>query len=378
MTISEQMRPLLPSHYYILYEPPDDRGDETLLFISQRRLVKVKGTMLREFKQGVLPLLDGRHTLAEIQSSVAGILPPGNVNVALALLEEQNLLIADVPSRENVPGRLAPQLNFFHELGLASHQAQERLARAKVSVVGLGGVGSLVATGLAAAGVGQLRLIDDLPVREADGLYSPVYSAADLGNNRARAVQGAIEGRFSSISVNSVESRIETDEQMATALDGPDFVVCCVDSGQSVYCYKLNRACNASRIPWMTCVAAGFEGIVGPTIRSGETACYLCYTMRAVASARDPEQDFNFQQFLDSHRTDDADRRENLGFSAGLVASLAGMEILKSLAKLGSCQTDGAILVVDFLQASVRRHVVLRNPRCPVCFPPAPRERPAA
>ena len=63
----------------------------------------------------------------------------------------------------------------------------------------------------------------------------------------------------------------------------------------------------------MTCVAAGFEGIVGPTVRSGETACYLCYTMRSVALARDPEEDFNFQQFLDSRRTDDGDKREEPG-----------------------------------------------------------------
>ena len=57
------------------------------------------------------------------------------------------------------------------------------------------------------------------------------------------------------------------------------------------------------------------------------------------------------------------------------MANLTGLEILKALAGLGSSQTDGAILVVDFLQTSVRRHAVLRNPRCPVCFPPVPRQQ---
>jgi adenylyltransferase/sulfurtransferase len=376
MAISEQMRPLLPTHYYILYEPPDDRGDEALQFISQRRRITVKGTMLREFKNEVLPLLDGRHTVAEIESLVADILPPANVNAALGLLEQQNLLIADAPGGGgNGLDRLAPQLNFFHELGLSSHETQQRLFNAKVSVLGLGGLGSLVATGLAAAGIGQLRLIDDLPVRESDGLYSPVYSAGDLGVGRARAVQRAIEERFAPVSVEPMESRIETDAQMETAIKGADFVACCADPGQSVYRYKLNRACDAARIPWITCTAAGFEGIVGPTVRPGKTACYLCYTMRSVASARDPEADFTFQQFLDGQRADDADRRENLGFSAGLVANLAGLEILKSLAGLGPCQTDGSILLVDFMQTTVRRHVVLRNPRCPVCFPPASRDQ---
>ena len=367
------MRPLIPSCYYILYEPPDAKGDEALLFVSQRRRIKVKGTMLREFKRAVLPLLDGRHTLAEIEASVASELPSGQVSSALQLLEDQNLLIADAPEQFlTLSGRLAPQLNFFHELGLAAGEAQNRLSRAKVSVLGLGGLGSLVAVGLAAAGVGRLGLIDDLPVRDADGLHSPVYTAADLGKDRASAVKEAIEARFSSVSVDARETGIETDAQMAAAIDGANFVACCVDSGNSLYRYKLNRVCKASRIPWMTCVAAGFEGIVGPTVRSGETACYLCYTMRSVALARDPEEDFNFQHFLDSRRTDDGDKRESLAFSAELVASLAGLEILKSLIGVESLETDGAILVVDFLRAGMRRHTVLRNPRCPVCFPSSP------
>jgi bacteriocin biosynthesis cyclodehydratase domain-containing protein len=379
MTISLQMRPLLPSCYYILYEPPDDRGDESLLFISQRRRVKVKGTMLREFNRAVLPLLDGRHTLAEIESSVAGELSPDKVGAALQLLVEQNLLIADAPEQfPSSSARLAPQLNFFHELGLASSETQERLSRAKVNVFGLGGVGSLVAAGLAAAGVGRLGLVDDVPIRDSDGLHSTIYTVADLGKGRAASLKGAFAARFSSVSVDTLESSIETDAEMAAAIEGADFVACCVDSGQSAHRYRLNRVCKTSHTPWMTCVAEGFEGIVGPTVLADETSCYLCYTMRSVAMARDPEEDFNFQQFLDNRRKDDGDRRESLGFSAGLVASLTGLEILKSLAGLDSRQTDGAILVVDFLRASVRRHVVLRNPRCPVCFPPSQGEKAGA
>ena len=207
MTISLHMRPLLPSCYYILYEPPDEQGDKSLLFVSQRRRIKIKGTMLREFKRAVAPLLDGRHSVAEIEASVAGELPPGSVSAALQLLEDQNLLIADAPEQfSTLSSRLAPQLNFFHELGLAASEAQKRLSQARVSVLALGGLGSLVAVGLAAAGVGRLGLIDDLPVREADGLHSPIYTAADLGKSRASAVKEAIEARFSSVSVDAMDS----------------------------------------------------------------------------------------------------------------------------------------------------------------------------
>jgi molybdopterin-synthase adenylyltransferase len=376
MPILGQMRPLLPSHYYILYEPPDDRGDEALQFVSQRRRIKVKGTMLREFRNEVLPLLDGRHTLDEIRIAVAETLPAQSVDAALGLLESQNVVIASVPhAAAIVPDRVRPQLNFFHEAGLASHEVQRRLADAKVVLLGLGGVGSLVAAGLASAGVGQLGLIDDGPVRETDRFSSPIYTPDDVGRGRALAVQRALDGRFERSSIAALGARMDAEGEIAAALGGADFVVCCVDPAQSAYRYKLNRACHAAQIPWIACSAEGFEGIVGPTIRPGKTPCYLCYTMRSVATAGDPEADFAFHQFLDNRRIDDSDRRESLGFSAGLIANLAGLEILKSLAGLSPGQTDGAILVLDILHASVRRHVVLRNPRCPVCFPPAHQER---
>src|SRR4051794_36411032 len=114
MPMSGRMRPRLPSHYYVLYEPPDERGDERLQFVSQRRRIEVKGTMLREFRNEVLPLLDGRHTLDEIKGLVAETLRPGSVDEAISLLEGQNIVIADaLDGAVAAPDRLAPQLNFF-------------------------------------------------------------------------------------------------------------------------------------------------------------------------------------------------------------------------------------------------------------------------
>jgi bacteriocin biosynthesis cyclodehydratase domain-containing protein len=328
--------------------------------------------MLREFRNEVLPLLDGRHTLDEIKGLVAETLSAQSVDAAIGLLESQNVVISDAPNgAAAAPDRVAPQLNFFHEAGLAAREAQQRLAGAKIVMLGLGGIGSLIAAGLASAGVGHLELIDDGPVRDTDRFASPVHAFSDIGERRAQAVQRALGGRFEGSAVAALDARMDSDADLLAAVSSADFVVCCVDPAQSAYRYKLNRACDAARISWIACSAEGFEAIVGPTVRPGKTPCYLCYTMRSVATAGDPEADFAFHQFLDNRRTDDSDRREALGFSAGLIANLAGLEILKSLAGLSPGQTDGAILVLDILHAAIRRHVVLRNPRCPVCFPPA-------
>src|SRR5262249_5518998 len=155
-----------PSHYYIWFEPPGDSGDEVLHFVSRRRRIKLKGQFFREFQQLVIPLLDGRHTVEEIEQKVAGVFEPRDLETALRLLADENLIDeGDSPwPRPEAAGRLAPHLIFFHEMGAVRSEIQERLSTAVVTVYGLGGAGALTAVALASAGVGTVRCVDSLNV----------------------------------------------------------------------------------------------------------------------------------------------------------------------------------------------------------------------
>src|SRR3954451_17602635 len=85
-------KPRLPSHYYVLFERPDSKGEEVLRFVSERRKIKIKGHSFREFQQYVIPLLDGRHTLEDIQAEVADAFRPEDLEAGLQVLADQGLL----------------------------------------------------------------------------------------------------------------------------------------------------------------------------------------------------------------------------------------------------------------------------------------------
>jgi bacteriocin biosynthesis cyclodehydratase domain-containing protein len=363
-------KPRLPSSYYVLFEPPDSAGDEVLRFISERRRIKLKGHSFREFQEYVMPLLDGRHSLEEIEHAVSDVFRPQDLEAALELLAEHNLLEdgIDAAAAPDEAAALEPQANFFHEVSADPRGAQARLRQATVTVVGVGGVGAPLALALAATRVGTVRCVDALPVTKADTYLAPVFSPADVGSPRVDVIGERIKTAAPQTQVTTNGNPLESDADVADAVRGSDFVVCCVDAAQSSLIYRLNRVCLAEKIRWSSCSATAMEVIVGPTVVPGETPCYMCYKMRAVACADDPEADFAFERWLDRRKQDDSGRRENLNVTAAIASNLLGLEVVKLVSGVMPSPTVGRIVVFDLVDLTVKKHVVLRKPWCPACF----------
>jgi molybdopterin-synthase adenylyltransferase len=368
MSTLKYERPKLPSHYYVLFEPPDSKGDEVLNFVSERRRIVLKGHFFREFQQYVIPLLDGRHTVEEIAQRTSDVFRREDLVSGLKLLADQHLLEgSEEDSHLPNPCALEPQLNFFHEVSEMPLQLQGRLAGATITIFGLAGAGGTVALALAAARVGTLRCVDSLPVAPADPYLSPCYVLSDVGCPRSDVLLRRLASIAPEVRVIA-QPLYDSEEEIARALHGSDFVVCCLDAAQSSMIYKLNRVCLREKKCWTSCSTSGLEVIVGPTVRPMETACYMCYRMRAVACAEDPEREFTFQRMLDRRKQDDSSHRENLSFATGIAANVLALEVFKEVSGLMSSVTVGKVLVIDLLELTMTRHLVLRKPWCPACF----------
>jgi molybdopterin-synthase adenylyltransferase len=340
-----------------------------LHFVSAQRSVKLKGHSFREFQKLVIPLLNGQHSFEDIQERVEHIFRREDLTEGLQLLATYNLLEeGDSVLRADVERRLAPQLNFFHEISGQSEAMQERLSSATVAIVGLGGAGAATALSLAAAGVGTLRCVDASPVEEADVYLSPTFRMKDVGRRRAAIVAHLIEQCAPEVRASVHDSPVESEEEVRAIIDGASFVACCLDSGQSNLIFKLNRTCLKAEIPWTSCTLSGMEVIVGPTVHPHSSACYLCYRMRAVACSANPQDAFAYERYLDRRKQDDSGRHENLVFGIGIAANLLGLEALKELTGVTEPAAVGKIIVFNLLDLTSSKHVILRKPWCPVCF----------
>ena len=155
-------------------------------------------------------------------------------------------------------------------------QGQRRLSEASVLIVGIGGLGCAAAQYLAAAGVGQLTLLDFDTVSLSNLQRQTLHSDADTvsKSNLQRQVlyterqigmpkSAAARERLAALSSHTAfECRPEgiTPENARPILDGYDLILDCCDNFPTRY--LLDDLCAACRKPWVHGSIGEFYGQV--------------------------------------------------------------------------------------------------------------------
>jgi len=126
-------------------------------------------------------------------------------------------------SASDVPPELSRTADLYGVDGV------ERLLRAFVVVVGLGGVGSHAAVALARSGVGRLRLVDHDLVTASSLNRHAVATAADVGQPKADVVARALSAIRPSLEVDALNAFCAPDILDAVLAGDPDWVVDAID-----------------------------------------------------------------------------------------------------------------------------------------------------
>lgn len=357
-------RPRILGHYSIWSEPPDATGDEVLRISSPLRKIKLKGHSFREFQRHVIPLLDGTHPISEIRERTSDIFDAEDLDAALAMLGQQGVLVEGGDVR-NDPR--APQTNLFHDLPGGAELLQKRLEQSTVAILGLGGAGATTAMGLASVGVGRIIAIDPGEVTQSDVYLSAAFGLTDIGRPRAEALADALAAKTPQLALAPLTKPLETEDDIRAAIEGATYVVSCLDPGLVNLSYKLNKVCLADKRSWISTQQEGVETVVGPGVVPGHTACFMCYRMRTIATAGNPEAAFAHEKYMDKAQHDVGAQRQSTVFSAGLAANYLGLEVLATLAGYTEPALTGRVLTINLATLETQRHMVLRKPWCPAC-----------
>ena len=157
------------------------------------------------------------------------------------------------------------QLEGFGALG------QTKLKSAHVLIIGLGGLGCPVSLYLAAAGVGQLTLVDGDLVEVTNLQRQILYIEEDVGKSKSVAAKHRLNTLNSEIDIHSVPSHF-TVENMHSLYNTYDLVLDCTDNFSSRY--LINDFCLQYNFPW---IYAGINQFSGQcALFTPGHACFRC------------------------------------------------------------------------------------------------------
>ena len=92
MKLNDGQRLRLLEHVVINVMPADCSGEESMIFNTTRRTLRVQGQALHNVENIVLPLLDGSRTIGEIRNAIGEQLTDSSLNQCLEFLMDNRLV----------------------------------------------------------------------------------------------------------------------------------------------------------------------------------------------------------------------------------------------------------------------------------------------
>ena len=223
---------------------------------------------------------------------------------------------------------------------------QEMLRKARVCIAGAGGLGSVSAYYLAAAGVGRLRIIDRDRVETSNLNRQILHFTPDIGQPKVLSALDKLESLNPYCRVEAVQADIN-EGNVFELIDNSDVIIDALDNIGTRRI--LNFASMHSRIPLIYGGVEGFSGMAS-TFVPYQTPCFEC---------------------IFSHISDDEERKGVLGMLPALIGAIQSLEAIKLIMK-ETPALAGTLLYFSGTNMTFQHIAIERNPYCSVCgIPPA-------
>jgi bacteriocin biosynthesis cyclodehydratase domain-containing protein len=301
---------------------------------------------------GLLELIDGTRDASELSAEAKrrGHSPDRMVELIRALSDASAL---DEAPRTPQPADVRRQpdllsLSLLHRAPGAAAAVMAARDKACVEVLGAGRVGASVAMLLAAAGVGQLELSDNGPVRQADFAPGGVRSLGSRQASRAEAAR---------VLLATAPGHGRSAPRMTHGTGRSDCTVVLAPTGSIVPPEWLGQVRHRPHLP---VVIRETTAVLGPLVLPGRTPCLRCVEL--TRGDRDPAWPVLAAQLIgQAHGVEPCD--------IALASAAASIVALHVLAWLDRGESDpppsvGGVVELSLSDLRLRRRTVRAHPGC--------------
>ena len=225
-------------------------------------------------------------------------------------------------------------------------EGQEKLKKASVLIVGLGGLGSPLAMYLAASGIGKLGLVDYDTVDVSNLQRQIIHGNSDIGRLKNDSASEKLKEINPEIEV-VLHNKSLTSQNALDIFGNYDIVVDGSDNFQTRY--LVNDACVLLGKPNVHGSVQRFEGQVS-VFWAKQGPCYRCLFPKPPRAGSVPS----------------CEEAGVLGVLPGVIGMLQSTEVIKLILENGKTLI-GRLMLYNALDMKFSEITLKANPDCPVC-----------
>jgi adenylyltransferase/sulfurtransferase len=220
-------------------------------------------------------------------------------------------------------------------------EGQRQLKRASIFIAGLGGLGSVSAYYLAAAGVGRLKIVDKDHVGLENLNRQILHSTQDIGRFKTESAFQKLHALNPLCRIDALKAEIRKDN--ALELIGDCHII--VDATDNIETRKcLNSVSVAKQIPFIYGGIDGFTGMV-TTFVPGDTPCLECLFPETNAITRNVG---------------------TIGPIPGMIGAIQSLEAIKICLGMDTLLKN-TMLYIDGMDMGIKKLNLKKDPACRCC-----------
>ncbi len=219
---------------------------------------------------------------------------------------------------------------------------QTKINKAKILIIGVGGLGCPLLSYLASSGVNNIGIVDHDKIELGNLNRQILFDTSDLGKYKVDQAKVKIKKIYNQIKLKTYKIKI-TKKNIKTILKGYDIICDGTDNFDTRLI--INDYCKKNKKILISAAISKFDGHLFKFNFKKKIPCFRCFM------PQQPIQDMN------------CDVDGIFPPVAGILGSLQANEVLKTILDLKD-DLNGNILIFDSLKMNLRKSRIQVNPNC--------------
>ena len=219
---------------------------------------------------------------------------------------------------------------------------QKKIKKAKVLIIGVGGLGCPLLSYLASSGISNIGIVDHDKIELGNLNRQILFNSSDLGKYKVNQAKVKIKKIYNRIKIKTFKIKI-SKKNINSIFKSYD-VIC---DGTDNFDTRLliNDYCKKNKKILISAAISKFDGHLFKFNFKKKTPCFRCFMPQK------PFQEAN------------CDVEGIFPPVAGILGSLQANEVLKTILDLRD-DLNGSILIFDSLKMNIRKSKIQINPNC--------------